>query len=980
MALSVQIESEIYKKISELRRLHPDGYKIGQTDILVRFVNIANRSPFSENEMFANFILELMNKLLTEDSEWAEFIAAQSSDGTRTDCETPVNQYINSKLLKSGLDFHKELAYIVGLKEYFAKTQGFYYSANQENIEITSGMACLFLSGTDSRKKKISSVPITGYNNYDARLITANEEYALKNLFINHQNDKKPIDKLIEGNFLYNENGLLHVNHSRLQEAICDGLEKIGIDNELKKVKILFDENNLLDMKKFFLDDYYLIIKNSFADLKNYRGNLLALKGYIECYLIDQNDINNIIKKIALNHTLIKNNFNDINTKGILGCPGIKEKILNEIVNKLKDIPKLEGKSKLKTVLLDPVEKSLMKYIKNVNDFKKFISNFRDHLESFMKVLKKMDVKDLKEILAIKDKSNKKVFEYIFDDNNATKAFIELLEKLSAKDVIEILETQDKFGLPALKFNISKKLLNQISKKLLFDILKEKNQNGDTIIHTAWKCNSVVFVKEILDKIPQNLLLDILKEKNQNGFTPLELVINNEAMLQLIVNKMPNELIDNVWKINDDFPDIMLNAAIQSNNASFLEKILCKVDEKTIFNRLKKKDQSGNIMLHSIMISNRHKTLEKCINKLSNNSLSTLLKEKDKYGSSALHQVDGKDRMQPLKIILAKVCQNKLYHVLKINDRCSNTVIHEAIRLEDKDYFEMLINNLPDNLFFMLLDEKNGAGNTILHEAILYNNELFLKKLLHKISETSRLKFLKEKNDCGYTPIELAIKYEDKTCLKTILKNLCKKSLFEALKEKNEHGATLLDLVIKHKDLLKEILKIEDENTLKAVVVLNKKGYLDQDILDKLNKTESLASEILVRNSQKDINIFRDNLNKFTREIDSLHESKKNDARVFVKSCQKADKAFLLNGKDSEEFKQAKTNVKQSIKPLKKHRHKLWRIAATVLTSLTVVGAFIGATQALIQKCRGRNPDYLFMTQTKSAQKTEKVMSPFLCK
>jgi hypothetical protein len=196
------------------------------------------------------------------------------------------------------------------------------------------------------------------------------------------------------------------------------------------------------------------------------------------------------------------------------------------------------------------------------------------------------------------------------------------------------------------------------------------------------------------------------------------------------------------------------------------------------------------------------------------------------------------------------------------------------------------------------------------------------------------------------------------------------------------------ELIFIHPDLVNILINIgisydeawnqlkENPDLQQAVVAVNATGQFDRAAWKQLKENPDLPGQVLKRNNEESMKTFRQNLTPFINEIKDLHESKRSASEAFVGNCKKADKEFLLHGSDSDQFRNAKADVKEALKPLAKHRDKGWRIAGTVLASLTVVGAIAGVAQGVIQKARGKNFEFLFMNHnTTSQKKAEKVIS-----
>lgn len=71
-----------------------------------------------------------------------------------------------------------------------------------------------------------------------------------------------------------------------------------------------------------------------------------------------------------------------------------------------------------------------------------------------------------------------------------------------------------------------KSILNVIDQEDLVNIIKEKNNDGDTILHLAAKKGLIVF-NTVMAPIPEENVFDGIKEQNNDGNTVLHLVIKN---------------------------------------------------------------------------------------------------------------------------------------------------------------------------------------------------------------------------------------------------------------------------------------------------------------------------------------------------------------------------------------------------------------------------------------------------------------------
>ena len=161
-----------------------------------------------------------------------------------------------------------------------------------------------------------------------------------------------------------------------------------------------------------------------------------------------------------------------------------------------------------------------------------------------------------------------------------------------------------------------------------------------------------------------------------------------------------------------------------------------------------------------------------------------------------------------------------------------------------------------------------------------------------------------------------------------------------------------------------------------AVAALSKTNQFTAQDWGKIKDNEQLQKAVVERStkdeyqkSQKDLQEFR----KYTEE--EIIDTKKEPARNFVQNSEKASKAYLMNNET--EFKSSIDASRGNLDALRKHRHSGWRVAGTILLSLTGVGAVAGLIQAGVQKLRGKEPEFLFMGQaTKSAQAANKFNLP----
>ena len=166
-----------------------------------------------------------------------------------------------------------------------------------------------------------------------------------------------------------------------------------------------------------------------------------------------------------------------------------------------------------------------------------------------------------------------------------------------------------------------------------------------------------------------------------------------------------------------------------------------------------------------------------------------------------------------------------------------------------------------------------------------------------------------------------------------------------------------------------------NSNLQKSLIEVSNTGEFTQADWSPLKNDSSLQTVVVERSENKDYQKSQASLIEFQKYAnDSINKNKKSSAESYIKNHQMASKAYLLD--DKENYDNCMNSAKNDIKSLEKHRHSGWRIAATAFFSLTVVGALIGGIQALVQKARGKHPDYLFMTETGSAKEVHKISIP----
>lgn len=198
--------------------------------------------------------------------------------------------------------------------------------------------------------------------------------------------------------------------------------------------------------------------------------------------------------------------------------------------------------------------------------------------------------------------------------------------------------------------------------------------------------------------------------------------------------------------------------------------------------------------------------------------------------------------------------------------------------------------------------------------------------------------------------------------------------IFYTLKHNTELHQAVYSVSKTHQLTADDWNKIKyNEQLQQAVYSLSKTNQFTTKDWDKIKNNGLLQQAVVERSTKEEYLKSQKALQKF-REL-KITNTKKEPAINFIQNSEEASKAYLMDNK--EVFKSSIDESISNLETLKKHRHREWRVAVTVLLSLTGVGAIAGLIQAGIQKLRGKQPEYLFMGQaTKSAQAANKFNLP----
>jgi hypothetical protein len=325
-------------------------------NIIDLFVNEFKKSPLWKRDLtFLNVVLSTLKMAVTDEDEWYIFRNAFAMDGVSLNCMTPVKQLIYTKYLASAEEngeaekISKTLP-VLALNQYMTNKK-IGMPRHPEAIEIQAAMVNLLLSNSKTREtdKNCRRLPLSGYNAFDAKMITKYEEFGYDQLTLDNN---QPFKNLVKAKLIYpvesnDKNSLFQINHSVLQYAIATGLGVHGRDKDYELAKAIYKDHSSIE-KHTWLDEDYISIKGSYGEVDTFpESHIAVLIKYSRVFLTDNNVIVSVVESIICDNELIGENLECIKQRGILSSEAILQRLHEMLASKLvTDMPLLDISSK----------------------------------------------------------------------------------------------------------------------------------------------------------------------------------------------------------------------------------------------------------------------------------------------------------------------------------------------------------------------------------------------------------------------------------------------------------------------------------------------------------------------------------------------------------------------------------------------------------------------------------------------------------
>ncbi|KAI2795594.1 hypothetical protein BLOT_016641 [Blomia tropicalis] len=463
----------------------------------------------------------------------------------------------------------------------------------------------------------------------------------------------------------------------------------------------------------------------------------------------------------------------------------------------------------------------------------------------------------IKKLIFYKKKENKMTALYIAVKYNNFEIFNELIELFDSEEYFEVVNDKDINGNTILQL-ATKNLNNKIIERLIlfFDgnnnelikLIKEKNKYGDTILHLAVKFDNIEIIEKLIPLFDSNYneLIQLIKEKNKYGDSILHLAglekkIEIIEKIILLFDNNKNELIEWIADKNK-YGDSILHIASRINNIEIIERLIPLFDnnKNELIEWIKDKDQDGDSILHIAGWKYSFEIIERLIPLFAGNknALFKWIKGKNKNGDSILHLAGLEKKIEIIEkiILLFNNNKNDLIEWIADKNKYGDSILHIASRINNIEIIERLIplfDNNKNELIECIIN-KNLDGNSILHLAVLRNNIETIERLIPLFDNNKKelIEWIKDKNQDGDSVLHIAGWNNNIEIIKKLIPlfNNNKNELIEWVKDKNKDGYSILHIAgLKNNvEIIEKLIPLFDSNRNELIEWIkdkNQNGY-----------------------------------------------------------------------------------------------------------------------------------------------------------
>ena len=282
----------------------------------------------------------------------------------------------------------------------------------------------------------------------------------------------------------------------------------------------------------------------------------------------------------------------------------------------------------------------------------------------------KNNLECLKMVLDIYPKEAR--FEAIKEQNKIRQSLLDLtdpeslnflLDMLSQTELLQAFQIITRNGLN-IDQDIFKSNLIRLPKEAILEIVKEKNNYGETLLHVALGRPDIFTF--LIDTLPESDLLEVLRIKNNHNQSILDLILEAPESLNLLLNVLPHSVLLETFKIKNKNGLTTLHCILNmiANHASSFKLLIDVLLQLNLLEVLKIKNIKGENVLHHVA-ANYPNAFKRILVKLPKEMLFEIITEKVDNKYSILDIVLDNSKLSSLEIILNALPPEKIMNLPK---------------------------------------------------------------------------------------------------------------------------------------------------------------------------------------------------------------------------------------------------------------------------------------------------------------------------
>ncbi|TNF66166.1 MAG: ankyrin repeat domain-containing protein [Gammaproteobacteria bacterium] len=444
------------------------------------------------------------------------------------------------------------------------------------------------------------------------------------------------------------------------------------------------------------------------------------------------------------------------------------------------------------------------------------------------------------------------------------------------------------------------------------DLLLSNITNGNTLLHYAGYDADAL--KTLLDYIPANDRLNVILAKNNDGDTLLH-TASSEA-LELLLTYIPKEKYFSFIAVRNHNGDTVLHKA----DAEKIKIILGHLPLDNHLSAILAINDNGDNVLHS----NAYypECLKSLFQYLPEDKRLGVIMEKNNSGATVIDYATYNDHA--FRVLLAHLSETEcLMLATEVRFDDGSTLLHHA----SAEILNAFLENIPLDMRLNVLLEKNHNGDSILSYAAPYietlnsildalpyeslislvtlaerndnlmyyvaNHSQCLKAVLERVPETEIVNIITQTDDLNITPLVIASNYKD--CLDVIFNCLAADELESVITLKDADGSSILHRAIFTDNLECFKMMLDALPKDKIISAISDKNNVGVSVLSYALSIEDLSylniiKEFLPEDQIKQIDHNTININLSNRPQSLFHNEL---LKEVVNPSQQVDQGFI---------------------------------------------------------------------------------------